>query len=51
MDENIRTHLIGPNHDNDQVLTKNLEFWMTRLPGALKKIPLINLAIPGALIV
>ncbi|XP_008557724.1 PI-PLC X domain-containing protein 3 isoform X1 [Microplitis demolitor] len=48
MDENIRTHLIGPNHDNDQVLTKNLEFWMTRLPGALKKIPLINLAIPGS---
>ncbi|KAK2586455.1 hypothetical protein KPH14_010730 [Odynerus spinipes] len=30
------------------ILNDNLEFWMTRLPEALKNIPIIYLAIPGS---
>ncbi|KAH0546942.1 PI-PLC X domain-containing protein 3-like [Cotesia glomerata] len=50
MDESIRTNLIGPtsDFDHDVILSDNLEFWMTRLPPSLKKIPIIHLAIPGS---
>ena len=31
----------------DTTVNQELEYWMTRLPEALKNIPIIHLAIPG----
>ncbi|XP_015598778.1 PI-PLC X domain-containing protein 3 [Cephus cinctus] len=35
-------------NEEEPILSRNLEFWMSQLPATLKSLPIIHLAIPGS---